>query len=290
MTSLRSDGRRGHELREPQITYDIVPVGTPGVFGSACYRVGGTTVLASVRTPANGEFAVSVEFAEAVRCRSGKSVIRDFLFDTLHRSVEAHGQEVHLAVFVLSEDGAVPTAALNACVHSLAQAGIPLAQVPIGVTTGIIRADMVKKTPEELVLDPTAGEERRCSTVVHASLDSATHDVLGLSCNSYIHHSDLIKLLRVVQRCTESLYKCFAEGWRADLFKGEGAKAEVENAGKGKLVTKGASAQNFSVQGVIHVDLGSLAIPHGCSDLGREADKEHHSEGRKDTLAARQKL
>lgn len=177
LTLLRPDGRRWNELRRVNGSISTQPAAD----GSSLFCIGNTVVVGRVAGPGEGKgqrdnanAIVDVEitiapFAQADRRRRTKgdkrvhelqaiiaSAFQTHLFTHLYpRST------VSINLHILSLDGSLLAACLNACTLALIDAGVPMPSYLAAVTSGIIpsNAESGKSTANEPVLDLSGQEE-----------------------------------------------------------------------------------------------------------------------------------
>ncbi|KAJ5693147.1 hypothetical protein N7462_002570 [Penicillium macrosclerotiorum] len=176
LTRLRLDGRRWNELRLLQAQISTNPASS----GSAYLSMGNTAIMCSVHGPAEGrrgeasgtagsagaiiEVEVNVAgFASVDRKRrAGGSDRQSSRIATMLRSVfQSHihaylypHSTISIHVSVLSADGSLLAAALNACTLALVDAGIPMPGLLCGCTAGMSGSASTPKDPRHDELDP----------------------------------------------------------------------------------------------------------------------------------------
>ncbi|KAJ5933453.1 Exosome non-catalytic core component [Penicillium verhagenii] len=174
LTRLRLDGRRWNELRLLQAQISTNPASS----GSSYLSMGNTSIMCSVHGPAEGrrggdsagssgavvEVDVNVAgFAGVDRRRRGGGgdkissriavILRSTFQSHLHTYLYPHST-ISIHVSVLSADGSVLAAAINACTLALVDAGIPMPGLLCGVTTGMSGSASTPKDPRHDELDP----------------------------------------------------------------------------------------------------------------------------------------
>ncbi|KAJ6106335.1 3' exoribonuclease family domain 1-domain-containing protein [Penicillium capsulatum] len=148
LTRLRLDGRRWNELRllSAQISTN------PASSGSSYLSMGNTAIMCSVHGPAEGRRGESSGAAG----NAGASVEVDVNiagFAGVDRKRRAAGND-SIHVSVLSADGSLLAAAINACTLALVDAGIPMPGLLCGCTAGMSGAASTPRDPRHDELDP----------------------------------------------------------------------------------------------------------------------------------------
>ncbi|KAJ5986203.1 3' exoribonuclease family domain 1-domain-containing protein [Penicillium sp. IBT 35674x] len=173
LTRLRLDGRRWNELRLLQAQISTNPASS----GSSYLSMGNTSIMCSVHGPAEGrrgdaagssgavvEVDVNVAgFAGVDRRRRGGGgdktssriavILRSTFQSHLHTYLYPHST-ISIHVSVLSSDGSVLAAAINACTLALVDAGIPMPGLLCGCTAGMSGSASTPKDPRHDELDP----------------------------------------------------------------------------------------------------------------------------------------
>ncbi|KAL1966587.1 hypothetical protein VTN77DRAFT_3998 [Rasamsonia byssochlamydoides] len=175
LTKLRLDGRRWNELRLLQAQISTNPASS----GSSYLSMGNTAVMCTVHGPAEGrrgetagagsatgavvEVDVNIAgFAGVDRKRRGGSdrqsaqlanVLRSAFQSHLHTYLYPHST-ISIQVSVLSADGSLLAAAINACTLALVDAGIPMPGLLCGCTAGMSGSASTPRDPNEDGLDP----------------------------------------------------------------------------------------------------------------------------------------
>eukprot|EP00171_Calliarthron_tuberculosum_P017927 IDg17927t1 len=161
----RRDGRGAAEMRELSVAQG--PLGVAD--GSANVQVGGSVVLAAVYGP----METSVTKQEASRCAvtvwirdgaesrvdggGGSDALRDLVRASVLCALHPR-KNVCVCAHLLSSDGGVRAAIVNATVLALMDAGIPLATVPV--------AACVALSNSAVIADPNAVEEAEADAVL----------------------------------------------------------------------------------------------------------------------------
>ncbi|KAJ5601424.1 exosome complex endonuclease 1 [Penicillium lagena] len=176
LTRLRLDGRRWNELRLLQAQISTNPASS----GSSYLSMGNTAIMCSVHGPAEGRRGegsgqagsagaiVDVEvniagFASVDRKRraggsGGQSsriatTLRSAFQSHLHTYLYPHST-ISIHVHVLSADGSLLAAAINACTLALVDAGIPMPGLMCGCTAGMSGSASTPRDPRNEELDP----------------------------------------------------------------------------------------------------------------------------------------
>ncbi|RMZ87669.1 hypothetical protein DV736_g5098, partial [Chaetothyriales sp. CBS 134916] len=174
-TLLRLDGRRWNELR--RITASIST--QPSSDGSSLLTMGNTMVVCTITGPREGrgqrdnnnatvETELSIApFAQMDRRRRGKNDKRvQELQTTISNAFQNHlfthlypRSTISILLHVLSLDGALLAACLNAASLALVDAGVPMPSILAAISSGIIAdTDDPSRKPEP-VLDLNTAEE-----------------------------------------------------------------------------------------------------------------------------------
>ncbi|KAJ5232145.1 hypothetical protein N7468_005101 [Penicillium chermesinum] len=176
LTKLRLDGRRWNEMRVFQAQISTNPASS----GSSYLAMGNTSIMCSVHGPAEGrrgEASGSAGSGGAVvdvdvnvagfagidrKRRAGGSdrqstnistILRSAFQSHLHTYLYPHST-ISIHVSVLSSDGSLLAAAINACTLALVDAGIPMPGLLCGCTAGMTGSASTPKDPREDELDP----------------------------------------------------------------------------------------------------------------------------------------
>ncbi|KAJ5574274.1 uncharacterized protein N7459_008701 [Penicillium hispanicum] len=176
LTRLRLDGRRWNELRLLQAQISTNPASS----GSSYLSMGNTAIMCSVHGPAEGRrgdaggagggagavVAVDVNIAGFAsvdrKRRAGGSdrqssrvatVLQSAFQSHLHTYLYPHST-ISIHVSVLSADGSLLAAAINACTLALVDAGIPMPGLLCGCTAGMSGSASTPKDPRHDELDP----------------------------------------------------------------------------------------------------------------------------------------
>ncbi|KAJ0419255.1 3' exoribonuclease family, domain 1-domain-containing protein [Aspergillus carlsbadensis] len=233
LTKLRLDGRRWNELRLIQAQISTNPASS----GSSYLAMGNTTILCSVHGPAEGrrgdatggsaggsgavvEVDVNIAgFASVDRKRraggsdrqSGRiaSTLRSVFQSHLHTYLYPHST-ISIHVSVLSADGSLLAAAVNACTLALVDAGIPMPGLLCGCTSGMSGSASTPRDPLNDFLDPlldvSLPEEQELpfltvatTTSVPTGADDDDDDmkVSMLTMDSKVHHTYIETMLAV---------------------------------------------------------------------------------------------
>ncbi|EAU29707.1 conserved hypothetical protein [Aspergillus terreus NIH2624] len=177
LTKLRLDGRRWNELRLFQAQISTNPASS----GSSYLAMGNTTIMCSVHGPAEGrrgdatggsagssgavvEVDVNVAgFAGVDRKRraGGSDRQSSRVATTLRAAFQSHlhtylypHSTISIHVSVLSSDGSLLAAAVNACTLALVDAGIPMPGLLCGCTAGMSGSASTPRDPHNDQLDP----------------------------------------------------------------------------------------------------------------------------------------
>ncbi|CRL17147.1 Ribosomal protein S5 domain 2-type fold [Penicillium camemberti] len=177
LTRLRLDGRRWNELRLLQAQISTNPASS----GSSYLSMGNTSIMCSVHGPAEGrrgdggggaagsghavvEVDVNVAgFAGVDRKRraGGSDRQSSRIATTLRAAFQSHlhtylypHSTISIHVSVLSADGSLLAAAINACTLALVDAGIPMPGLLCGCTSGMSGSASTPRDPRHDELDP----------------------------------------------------------------------------------------------------------------------------------------
>lgn len=187
-TLLRIDGRRWNELR--RITCSISTQSSSD--GSSLYTMGNTMVVCTVTGPREGkgqrdnsrstiETEITVApFAQTDRRKRPKNDKRLVeLQTTISQAFQAHlfthiypRSSISIALHVLSFDGALLAACLNAASLALVDAGIPMPSILSAISSGIIQDPDKDDAQPESVLDLNNAEELELPFLTVATVKS----------------------------------------------------------------------------------------------------------------------
>lgn len=241
LTKLRLDGRRWNELRLLQAQISTNPASS----GSSYLSMGNTAIMCSVHGPAEGrrgegggagspvgatvEVDVNVAGFALVdrRRRAGGSdrqstriatILRAAFQSHLHTYLYPHST-IHIHVSVLSSDGSLLAAAINACTLALVDAGIPMPGLLCGCTSAMSGSASTPRDPnDELdpLLDVSLPEEQELpaltvgtTTAVPVGENAMDEDdsdmkISVLHMDSKVHASYIETLLAVgIDGCTQ---------------------------------------------------------------------------------------
>ncbi|KAJ5094602.1 Exosome non-catalytic core component [Penicillium angulare] len=176
LTRLRLDGRRWNELRLLQAQISTNAASS----GSSYLSMGNTSIMCSVHGPAEGRRGESsgsagssgavvdvnvniAGFAGVDRKRRGGGsdktssriavILRSTFQSHLHTYLYPHST-ISIHVSVISADGSILAAAINACTLALVDAGIPMPGLLTGCTAGMSGSASTPKDPRHDELDP----------------------------------------------------------------------------------------------------------------------------------------
>ncbi|KAK9640111.1 Exosome non-catalytic core component [Aspergillus fumigatus] len=177
LTKLRLDGRRWNELRLLQAQISTNPASS----GSSFLSMGNTSIMCSVHGPAEGkrgdatggaagsagavvEVDVNIAGFAGVdrRRRAGGSdrqssriatILRSAFQSHLHTHLYPHST-ISIHVSVLSADGSLLAAAVNACTLALVDAGIPMPGLLSACTSGMSGSASTPRDARNDFLDP----------------------------------------------------------------------------------------------------------------------------------------
>ncbi|QGA15791.1 hypothetical protein EYB26_003451 [Talaromyces marneffei] len=181
LTKLRLDGRRWNELRLLQAQISTNPASS----GSSYLSMGNTSIMCTVHGPhetsgagsSATEAVVDVDvniagFAGVDRKRRAggsdrqstqlSTALKSAFQSHLHTSLYPHST-ITVQVSVLSSDGSLFAAAINACTLALVDAGIPMPGLLCGCTAGVSGS---ASTPR----DPSASSEESLDPLLDLSL------------------------------------------------------------------------------------------------------------------------
>ncbi|KAL3474697.1 3' exoribonuclease family, domain 1-domain-containing protein [Aspergillus californicus] len=231
LTKLRLDGRRWNELRLIQAQISTNPASS----GSSYLTMGNTIVLCSVHGPAEGRrgdatggaagssgavVEVDVNIAgfagiDRKRRAGGSDKQSSRVASTLRSAFQSHihaylypHSTISIHVSVLSADGSLLAAAVNACTLALVDAGIPMPGLLCGCTAGMTGSASTPKDPLDDFLDPlldvSVPEEQELPFLTVATTTSIPSDededdmkVAMLTMDSKVHHTYIETMLAV---------------------------------------------------------------------------------------------
>ncbi|EGD97189.1 exosome complex endonuclease 1/ribosomal RNA processing protein [Trichophyton tonsurans CBS 112818] len=145
LTRLRLDGRRWNELRLLQAQISTNPASS----GSSYLSMGNTAVLCTVHGPAEGKRSETAGAAAQKKKsttgsgggdRQATTELANSLRDAFQPHIHAHlypRSTISVHVSVLSSDGSLFAACLNACTLALVDAGIPMPGLLCACTVGM---------------------------------------------------------------------------------------------------------------------------------------------------------
>ncbi|KAI5305290.1 phosphatidylinositol transfer protein csr1 [Ascosphaera pollenicola] len=190
LTRLRLDGRRWNELRLMQAQISTSPASS----GSSYVTMGNTVVIATVHGPAElkrsetGGITGSNEGASVVvgvniagfsgvdRKKSERQsqgdlsvALRDAFQPHLHTHIYPHST-ISLHVSVLSSDGSLLAACINACTLALVDAGIPMPGLLTSCTVGMSGRASTPADPTTKVSSSIAGINESLDPLLDLSL------------------------------------------------------------------------------------------------------------------------
>lgn len=171
----RRDGRSFSEMRSLSIDQGSIHCAD----GSATVTVGNTVVLASIYGPLDAPIArqdaTRCTVSVTIRDRSAEAssdslrdLVRTIMLTALHpRKV------LRVSVHILSSDGGVVSACINASILALLDAGVPLTCVPVSACLAL--------TNGSVVADPNALEESEADSVLTLTYPTKN----GVLCDEY---------------------------------------------------------------------------------------------------------
>ncbi|GAT20123.1 exosome complex endonuclease 1/ribosomal RNA processing protein [Aspergillus luchuensis] len=149
LTKLRLDGRRWNELRLLQAQISTNPASS----GSSYLAMGNTAILCSVHGPAEGRRGDATGGAAGSAGAVVEVDVNVAGFAGVDRKRRAGGSD-NIHVSVLSSDGSLLAAAVNACTLALVDAGIPMPGLLCGCTSGMSGSASTPRDPNNDTLDP----------------------------------------------------------------------------------------------------------------------------------------
>eukprot|EP00193_Tetraselmis_chui_P003831 CAMPEP_0177759776 /NCGR_PEP_ID=MMETSP0491_2-20121128/4909_1 /TAXON_ID=63592 /ORGANISM="Tetraselmis chuii, Strain PLY429" /LENGTH=241 /DNA_ID=CAMNT_0019275621 /DNA_START=132 /DNA_END=857 /DNA_ORIENTATION=+ len=177
----RLDGRGGSTLRQ----FHLERACLNRADGSASWRQEGTEVLAAVYGPAEAPsrrenpecMVVEVLFRPRAGMvsrtdREYEHVVRRTLETALLRTVHPR-TVVQVVLQVVSDDGSLLSAALNAACFALVDAGLPMSRLFSSVTCAVLPGPLV-------LVDPTREEEKEATAVVCLALDNCPRGAVSI--------------------------------------------------------------------------------------------------------------
>lgn len=155
-TGLRQDGRRPGDMRYIEASISVIP----GCTGSAVMKMGQTEVIAQIFGPSerkggdkdSAEICVSLEFADfakaphvadtskARRSRESEVIIKRTFESGIRRELYP-SSKIDIYVTIVQDDGGCLSAAINAVTLALIDAGIPMYDFVVSLTTAWIADD-----------------------------------------------------------------------------------------------------------------------------------------------------
>ncbi|KAI5818202.1 ribosomal protein S5 domain 2-type protein, partial [Pyronema omphalodes] len=204
---LRVDGRRWNELRRFHAQLSTQPAAADG---SSYVESGNTKVICTVVGPAepsqrskqlHDRASVSVEVVFAAfsgtdrkrRAKSDKRVqeMRSQLARTFNSAILTHlhpRSEITMSLHILSQDGGVLAACINACTLALIDAGVPMSNYVVAMSAGCFT--------KEPLLDVNGIEENELPMLTVATL-GATEKVTLIQMESKVHIDVMESMLAV---------------------------------------------------------------------------------------------
>ncbi|KKA21033.1 Exosome complex endonuclease 1 [Rasamsonia emersonii CBS 393.64] len=151
LTKLRLDGRRWNELRLLQAQISTNPASS----GSSYLSMGNTAVMCTVHGPAEGRRGEAAGAGGTTGAVVEVDVnIAGFALVDRKRRVGGSDSTISIQVSVLSADGSLLAAAINACTLALVDAGIPMPGLLCGCTAGMSGSASTPRDPNDDGLDP----------------------------------------------------------------------------------------------------------------------------------------
>lgn len=204
-TGLRQDGRRPNEMRN--ITAKIGTI--PGSTGSAHFKMGQTEVIAQVFGPSEGkggdlaEVNVSLEYADFAkaphstdtartrRSRESELIIKQTFEEAIRRETYKNSR-IDIFITVIQDDGGCQSAAINAATLAIIDAGIPMVDFVVSLSSAFI--DRPDDGVQAILLDTGRAESSARFPVLELAIYPSTSEIVSMNMTSRISPENSKKL------------------------------------------------------------------------------------------------
>lgn len=205
-TGLRQDGRRPNEMR--RITAKIGTI--PGCTGSSHFKMGQTEVIAQVLGPSEGkgsgdlaEVNVSLEYADFAkaphstdtartrRSRESELIIKQTFEEAIRRETYKNSR-IDIFITIIQDDGGCQSAAINATTLAIIDAGIPMIDFVVSLSSAFI--DRPDDGVQEILLDTGRAESSARFPVLELAVYPSTQEIVSMNMTSRISPENSKKL------------------------------------------------------------------------------------------------
>ena len=198
-TGLRQDGRRPNEMRIIDAKIGTIP----GCTGSSHFKMGQTEVIAQVFGPSGGkggdlaEVNISLEFAEFAkaphstdtartqRSRESELIIKQTFEEAIRRETYPNSRS-DISITIIQDDGGCLSAAINAATLALIDAGIPMFDFVVSLSSAFIA--------DQVFLDTGRSESSARFPVLELAIFPSTSEIISMNMTARITPENSKKL------------------------------------------------------------------------------------------------
>ncbi|OHT04724.1 3' exoribonuclease family, domain 1 containing protein [Tritrichomonas foetus] len=221
-TGLRAEGRRPNEMRIIDAKIGTIP----GCTGSSHFKMGQTEVIAQIFGPSEGkggdretaEIIVSLEFADFAkaphstdtartrRSRESELIIKKTFEEAIKREMYP-GSKIEIAITVIQDDGGCQSAAINAVTLALIDAGIPMIDFVVSLSSAFIA--------DQVFLDTGRAESSSRFPILELAVFPSTSEIVSMNMTARISPENAKKLTELALDGCRKLHALLAAIVRA---------------------------------------------------------------------------
>lgn len=219
-TGLRKDGRRPNEMRIIDAKIGTIP----GSTGSAHFKMGQTEVIAQVFVPDEGksgdrdlasvqvileyaDFAKSPHRAEPnkkIRNRETELIIQRTFEEAICLESFPHAQ-INISITIIQDDGGCQSAAINAASLALIEAGIPMIDFVVSLSSVFIDEF------DQVFLDTNRVESTSKFPILELAIFPSTSEIVSMNLTSRISPENAKKMNQLALDGCIKLHKLLSE-------------------------------------------------------------------------------
>ncbi|KAK8883435.1 Exosome complex component RRP41 [Tritrichomonas musculus] len=200
-TGLRQDGRRPNEMRIIDAKIGTIP----GCTGSSHFKMGQTEVIAQIFGPSESkggdrdiaEVNISLEYADFAkaphstdtsrtrRSRESELIIKQTFEEAIRRETYPNSK-IDIYITVIQDDGGCQSAAINAATLALIDAGIPMFDFVVSLSSAFIS--------DQVFLDTGRSESTARFPVLELAVFPSTSEIVSMNMTARISPENSRKL------------------------------------------------------------------------------------------------
>lgn len=215
-TGLRVDGRPPNEMRLVEANIGTIP----GCTGSSHFKIGQTEIIAQIFGPRDNrssedvaEVKVTFEYADFAkvphasdtsmtkRGRESEVIMKRTFEEAIKRDLFPHS-EILIAITVIQDDGSCQSAAINAATLALIDAGIPMVDFVVSMTSALY--------DDKCFLDAGRAESTARFPVLEVSIYPSTGDIVSMNMTARVEPKASKNLMAASIDGCKQLYEIMA--------------------------------------------------------------------------------